>query len=570
MIIGVFGKEKPWLTLSSERKQALVNEAKRQNVTLLFFEETGIDWELQKVEGMVEEDGTMQRRIFALPDVVIQEGLASTSKQSDVELRLRELVPFTTPCIEDQSLISQFSDSNKEMQQYWSVFTGSNEPIGYRIHIQRNGQGGWEVTEGSEPMNRKLVHTALQVAESINHPYPFLIDELSMDFLMNESGEIRFLKAVVGSEAPVNEAERAVRTIGYARYVSDVRNGRRNTGLPTVGMLAAHDPKEEKLREACAYVARENNAHFYWFYPEDISYSFPLIKGYSIHNGGWESRYFAYPDVIYDRLKEKGGVKYKQAYAKLQAIPSTEERKGGSFSKLKLYRMLESDSMLTHHLLPYLSVEDPEELLYFMSVHGASVIKHSRGSLGEKIVFVEPANDYYLVKDHHLLHRLTRSEMLSLLSSLCKKKGYLIQRFVHSSTIEGLPYYIRAHAVKNKYKEWQLLTSIAYISIDPNNKNANHNSRFWVFSDWEWFAKHQFFECSEEISARIETLVYQLTAFLDQNLNERISEIGIDIGIDEQSRIWLFEANMNRVGVNYRELEAAKIIIPSALSLIEQ
>jgi glutathione synthase/RimK-type ligase-like ATP-grasp enzyme len=172
------------------------------------------------------------------------------------------------------------------MQQYWPVLSEHNEPTDYRVHVQRDEDGHWQITKiyprsGREgavvsniskggstadideylrdmfvdravEMKIRLENIAIQLAKEIDGFYYFLIDELGIDLLMNEQGDVRFLEANTGPETRYHEDERAKRTIGFAKYVTRAYQDKLDRDRPTIGLLSLNSPKEVRFREACA------------------------------------------------------------------------------------------------------------------------------------------------------------------------------------------------------------------------------------------------------------------------------------------------------------------------------
>ncbi|WP_127588276.1 YheC/YheD family protein [Paenibacillus koleovorans] len=508
----------------------------------------------------------------------------------------------------EQTIAQRTEGKRLLMQLYWPHRTEQDEPVDYRAHVQRDHTGEWRLTklyprigktgsiisnlsrggrteeidvwlagqygeERAPALKKRLSKAAIGLAECMNRSYSFLIDELGIDLLMNAEGDIRFLEANSGPETRYHEAERAIHAIGFARYLAEAASPRQSARTArTIGMLTPpNDRPEEKLQEACAYVAKSYDVEFYYFYAEDLTYfPFPFVKGYRMRQGQWQSRYLPYPDVIYDRLKARGKIKYKAAYSALEGIPSTEERRGGSFSKLKLYALLQTaPPILADHLIPFLAIEDPRAAIEFINRHGTVVIKPSGGSHGDQMAIVSKENRLFKIQDHEHTHRLEESQFAELLTAIATREGILAQKMIRSVTHgEKLPYHIRIHLVRAIDGGWTLIGCMPYISTNSAKAIVNHSSVLRVFTKWEWFLDTQYPGRQAEMDQRIRHFALELAHWLDRSLEERSTELGIDIGIDEEDHLWLYEANMNRVGANTRELELAKQIIPLALHLL--
>lgn len=502
-----------------------------------------------------------------------------------------------------ERFLSLQSARNYLMQQYWPVLTERGEPTDFRIHVQRGEDGRWHVAKlyprigragalvshigqggvpepideylrrqcglvEAEGRKRRLADTALRLAAAIDGCYPFMIDELGIDLLMNDRGEVRFLEADSGPETGFYEEERAPRTIGFAKYVARAFRGERPGLRPMVGMLHAGLSSENRFREACALAANAHGADLYCLLPADVEFACPIIKGYRLCYGVWEPHYIRSPDVVYDRLKRRGVPSGADVYRRLSEVPFTEMRKSGSSSKLRQYRQLKGDPQLQPHVIPFVGLNDVARGIRFMERHRSIVIKPSVGSLGAKTVVVEREEHGWTVTDRQHAHRLSDADMLALLHSLVGKKGYLMQKCVPCFTQAGLPYYIRVHFQKNAARQWVCIEPLLYLSADPSRNRVNHATTFWVYSSLERMLKHEFVGREAEVSQRIRALALSVAEAIERSSTDRLCELGIDLGMDEREHLWIFEANTNRVGVDYREMEIANIAIPAAIAQI--
>ena len=675
-LLGVYRVKDPLRTLPEQRVRSLAEEAEKQGVELFFFDSEDIDFERMEIFGTQWRKGTKRRRLYRMPDAVLNEWPETPAKRPEAEKQLRKLVPFTTYLIHNkrdmyrklapefgkylipearaasaESVVS-FLERHKDiivkpengrkgnhifrltaadgqysyhageqrsamtvqkltellarllaerkyvMQLYWKVASKGDEPMDYRIHVQRDHAGEWQLTKAyprigrpgavvsniskggrtldidahlaeqygdrAQAFKQRMLDAAFRLAIAIDGKYPFMIDELGIDLLMNEHGEIRFLEANAAPETKFHEHERAVRTIGYAQYVARAFQPDRAKGGTAIGMLCGNFAGDKHLRKAMAYVAKDYRTDFYCFKPDDVKADFPVIKGYRLIHGRWVPHYVPYPDIIYDRLKSRGMAQYSDLYKRLEHIPFTEDRRGGVASKLRQYARLARHPLLEPHVIPFAKINDPQDALQWIDEHGAAVIKPSSGSLGKRIVYVERTDSGYLLQDPERIHRLSRQEMTDLLASLGEKKSYFVQKFIRSETDGGIPYYIRIHLVKDPNGNWQSIEPLMYLSVDPLRNRCNHLETFWVYSPLDRMFKHEFKD-EPSMPDRIESLSLAIAELLERTRSNRLCEIGIDLGIDEHKRIWIFEANVNLVGIDYKEVEIAETIIPAIL-----
>ncbi|CAM3360856.1 MULTISPECIES: YheC/YheD family protein [Saccharibacillus] len=481
------------------------------------------------------------------------------------------------------------------------TLTLQGEPIDYRVHVQRDEHGEFRVTRtyprvgrpgsfvsnlgagGTSPdleetlrslhgedagaLRIKLEQTALRLAEAVNRPYPFLCNELGIDLLLGERGEIFFLEANASPETRDHEELRAVRLLGFCRHMHAVRSGQIRT-RQTLGMLVSERDNEVRLHDAMAFASAAHDADFFWFRPVDAAFASPLLKAQVFERGRWTAQYRRLPDVVYDRLKERGLRRSEQAYLRLEGIPNTHSRPAGSFSKLKAYELLSGDPEVAPHLIPYAALDSAAAAKSFIDDHGQTVIKPSGGTKGSAIIVVRREGEHYRVDDPLYSHLLPEDRLSELLGGLAASKEMVLQKFVDSVTPEGLPFHIRVHLIRGEDDRFHIIGHMPYISTQQRHKVVNHHTNLRAFTQWSWFLPYQFPGREEEMDARVRRFALAAADRLEDQLEHKLWEIGLDLGIERDGSIWLYEANMNKVGVISRELEASKILVPSCLRLI--
>ncbi|MCQ4087992.1 YheC/YheD family protein [Saccharibacillus sp. JS10] len=680
MLIGVYHRSDPFEHISRERIDALLAEAKRQHISLCFFNVDGIHPERSTITALHAHNDQFYQRETPYPDVVLNESPEVAAKRPEVEKLLRAQVPFAVHLIGNKEAVtgslqtdfaefllptenlSSPADAERMLnlhrdlllkpsdgrrgggivriridharyrweessgtsrlldlrelrkalrrliarqsyliQPYVPTLTSNNEPLDYRVHVQRDENGEFQVTRtyprigkpggfisnlsaggqsldlhsvlssfyGNQAldMQAKLEQTALRLAEGVNRPYPFLCNELGIDLLMDQEGKIHFLEANASPETRDHEPLRAIRVLQFCRHLHEVGTGQIRHRR-TIGMLVAEKDAEVRLSEALAFASAAYDTDFIWFRPIDAAYDSPLLKAITFQYGQWKSQYRRLPDVVYDRLKERGLRRSEKAYARLEGIPNTHSRPAGSFNKIKAYEMLSEDPSIQPHLIPYAALNSAEVALKFISDYGQTVIKPSGGTKGSAIIVVQREGEHYRVDDPMYSHLLATEQLSALFEGLAENKDMVLQKFIHSVTSEDLPFHIRVHMIRDAEGVFRIIGHMPYISTQQRHKVVNHHSNLRAFTQWHWFLPYQFPGREEEMNTKIDRFAYAVAAQIEKRLEDRLWEIGLDLGIEQDGSIWLYEANMNKVGVINRELEAASILVPSCISLI--
>ncbi|UJF32253.1 YheC/YheD family protein [Paenibacillus hexagrammi] len=693
MLIGVYSSHQPSAVLPKERLDALLDEASKQGVELIFFDDAGIELTSGSIRGRKRvsahwsEEGN-----YPLPKSVIAINPLPVSQQSEQARKLAQLVPFSshvingkydmyqkmlkstdlaslimpTHVITGMDTVLHFlreyphaiikpdlgrqghsivgiksvsegsytwqeraevtSCSTKELEQrlihllaqgvmliqpYQHIRTKKDEPFDFRVHVQRDGEGLWRVTHvyprigapGSLISNLSgggrtvpldvffqeeypeqhpflglyLKQLGLNIAEHLDSFYPFDLDELGIDLVIDRSRRTWFYEANTSPQTRFHERERAAHTIAYALYLARQSsslqlqnnyssNKSESTEKYVIGMLAPVH-LEQSFAEACNAVAKLYNAEFYYFHPKNVKMEQQMIIGRVFEDGVWVKKPCPLPDVVYDRFKRRGIIEYEVLYDSLSDIPFTHELEGGSLSKERVYDWLSQHPLLADTVIPYMSVEDAPFMLEFTDKHGKIVIKPAVGSHGKSIIIIQKREQDYELFDQQFLHYLSRIEFEAFLQMFCNQ-GYVAQRHVDSSSSEGFPFHLRTHMMRDGDGNWAVVFIQPFISLSSARQVTNHQGTLRLASKWEWFLSSQYGEALHmEMDRKLKAYALKAADYLSECLGKQCHEIALDIGVDSDRSLWLFEANFNQIGNTFHGFEAARFAIPFALHL---
>lgn len=336
---------------------------------------------------------------------------------------------------------------------------------------------------------------------------------------------------------------------------------------PLIGMMLGWDVGIQLLR-ACAVAAAYHGADFYVFRTSGIGEH--SISGMKLENDEWIDGEFPYPDAIYDYTRRRGIAKFQEAYRKLEGIPMGHTLKGRSMTKSKVYRMIQGDPRLSQSLIPYMTVRDPESLMTFIERHGKVIFKTNGGYLGRNALTAELKNDVIEVFDQQYLHRFARED-LPRLTEILTAKRYFAQKMIHSVTPQGNPFHVRVHLSKNGQNRWTVAFHSIGLSLTPHVTVTNSERTYRGTSTWADFLRNQFGEKENgPLHRRIDDYGLRLAEHLEAVIGGGFHEIGLDLGIDEHNRIWLFEAGIGLPGTSYYQLQLALPAMAYTLYLLKR
>lgn len=332
--------------------------------------------------------------------------------------------------------------------------------------------------------------------------------------------------------------------------------------MVTIGMLGKSQ-KATKLKYAMASIAALKGVRFFYFTPSDVNYEDQKIEG-KYHNGTeWKEKTFNYPDYIYDRMLFRGKRKYAKLYREFSHIPFNNEKPtGGSTSKSRMYELIEQEGNFTEYIIPYIQVETVDDILAELHKHTKIICKENEGSLGVSVYSMEKKGDQYIIQIQRKKETYGEKEFLQVIQRdiIDTKGSFVIQPFIRSISNDGNPFDIRAHLMKNGRGEWTIAR--AYARIGARSSVVSNIHLGGATCDFKMFlSRHITLSNPEGFQKQLETFAVSFANAIESQFEFHFSELGLDIAIDENEKMWLFEANMNRINVQNLTLEAADLAV---------
>ena len=286
-------------------------------------------------------------------------------------------------------------------------------------------------------------------------------------------------------------------------------------------------------------------------------------------NGDWHKVESRFPDVIYNTGSPEKLANYKEIIEQLQSeIPFTTYSIG---NKMSVYKRLKEAGEFTNHLIPSEIISNTNEFFDFLNMYSKVVFKPQDGHKGEGIIYIEKMGNLYKVNRDKRNKIANYYELENYISTCLKEESYLAQPYINSKTKNGINFDLRLHVQKNGSGEWVVTTIYPRFSLTDSivtNINSGGATNYLIP-----FLKQEDPECTYDMERYLEVFALQLARHLDQlqmeKYNETLDEIGIDIGLDDMKKIWIYEVNW-RPGCPpafYLELDVVKNTIHYAIFL---
>ncbi len=322
--------------------------------------------------------------------------------------------------------------------------------------------------------------------------------------------------------------------------------------------------QNQKFYRRLIHIGNKLNIQVFVFSPKRIHWLNQQVLGYSFDqsNERWVQKNFPLPHLIYDRCFYTS--RYEFSNHKMM------------IDRLKHYKIeflglpLKGKSEVQHILLkdPFIRPFIPltithlniKKTIHWFEIYNEAFLKPNSGSQGKGTLhIIRDTHEHYIIKgrdQHNEAFELNfdqQFEFLAWLRQFIGKRKYMIQSFLSLKNKFNQPYDVRSLVQKNLKGKWQI-TGMAIRcgqtgSITSNLHGGGAAKPIFPFllnefeADLANHIHHQLIELSERIPMYLEKAY------------GRLIELGIDLGIDQQGRVWILEINSKPGRAVFKQLK---------------
>jgi glutathione synthase/RimK-type ligase-like ATP-grasp enzyme len=347
---------------------------------------------------------------------------------------------------------------------------------------------------------------------------------------------------------------------------------------PVVGLLtdfnmAKEAPHFRNIHVFCEELHQglsEFGGFFYVFTYQDLLDE--EASGYHFENGNWLFSKLPQPDVIYNRIhsrKLEQVTCFKSFRKKLKKlnIPVFNDR---FLSKWEVYEKLILEEKI-HPYIPETRIFSQENLNDLIERYNMVFIKPIHGSQGRNIIKLYKENDKFvfqstqITQSDKIVKKTSIEEIIQQLKPLLRNRIYIIQQGIPLTKHQSRSMDFRALCHINQHDLWEVTSLVARISgeaqfvsnIARGGKTTKPlNTLSPLFQEKK----------AKEIILLMKELSIEAASIISSRSEGITGELGIDIGVDLDGRVWLIEIN-SKPSKNFEENRAK--IRPSAKAIIK-
>jgi len=349
----------------------------------------------------------------------------------------------------------------------------------------------------------------------------------------------------------------------------------------TVGIMSTRSgdsgmPFSEQLYfKQLIRAARSIAVRAFVFCPLDIEWGARTVLGYTLDSssGSTFHQRFPFPDVVYDRVFPPRG---RMANLLFAAARKLRRQRGVIFfgralkGKWEVYRALRTYADLSPHVPDTRRLSSLAVLKQMLAKHRYVFIKPDMGSQGKGVMQLRVTQQGLVCRGRDSDNRPFCSTVHSAAQAYASAKGasrrrrLLVQQGLHLDYFQGRTFDIRTVVQKDENGQWTITGTAARLgqrgSVTSNLHGGGRAMRTETLIRTAFPAQHQ------GIMEKIYSLGLGIPQALDRELG-RFGELGLDLGVDRDGKVWLIEANskpgrMVFVRIKARDLRRTSILRP--------
>lgn len=354
---------------------------------------------------------------------------------------------------------------------------------------------------------------------------------------------------------------------------------------PVLGILVSRYNRKKPgepfgiLSAFCAEViaaARQKGVHAYVFTLNDMNYEKQTVQGWYHRNGRWRFSVFPLPNAVYNRLsfrKEEKRPDILQKLSKLKSyhIPVFNEM---FLNKWQVYEAL-SSVPFAKTFIPYTELyKGYPSVKRLLNRYTSVYIKPADGSMGQGIFRISRDGGKYVCRYTTLNGSVKKTysrlgPLLHQFSPRLSRRPYLVQQGLSLVKQNGSPVDFRSLVQKDRSGQWSI-TSIVARTGSSNSIVSNVAQGGTMVPARKLFSPSSPSHISRYTSYPALTNASKtICRALEKAMPGHYAELGIDLAVDRNGKVWLLEVNSKPSKTEDTIVEEKKLPRPSVLKLFD-
>ncbi|SFE00008.1 YheC/D like ATP-grasp [Paenibacillus catalpae] len=290
--------------------------------------------------------------------------------------------------------------------------------------------------------------------------------------------------------------------------------------------------------------------------PKDVNLTTRRITGYVYNGGTWNKQTLPFPKINMDIGFYTGSQSTRATLVKkAPAFPFTGY---GIGNKIRIQKHLIASPVLKPYLLPTEPVKDSNNFIAFVKKYKSVMLKPINGWGGRGIVRVTLEKDQFKVQSNGEHTQMMGAPGLrTMIRRALSKERHLMQQWIDIRNKQGIIFDIRALMLKKSEGNWQT-TGIAVREAQKGRITSNLKSGGHAYEASSYLKKEFGDEKGEALAKSVRELAEYIPGFTERSYRSRLCELGIDLAVDTQGKLWLLEINIKPGKLIMRQLYGQK------------
>lgn len=294
--------------------------------------------------------------------------------------------------------------------------------------------------------------------------------------------------------------------------------------------------------------------YYFLFTPEDVDWDSKTVRGLFWHEdaktSGWRRADVPFPDVVYNRIPDR----YTERQEEIKRFTSKLEKETDAkmfnaffFNKWAIHQSLVNHPVIGEHIPETYIAPDKTMIQNMLQKHTMIYLKPIFGSLGLgifKITYQGEKGYYCRYNDkgkNVLKHYKNISTFLNKHFASHRLQRYVVQQGIQLVKHNGRPLDFRVHVHKDHENKW-VVAAVAAKIAGEGSVTTHVRTGGTVLSGKD-LLKIIFPQYGYFLEEKVRDTAVKLANAIETKVDPNVGEIGFDIGIDTNEKIWMFEAN---------------------------
>lgn len=298
--------------------------------------------------------------------------------------------------------------------------------------------------------------------------------------------------------------------------------------------------KPSYLAKLVAVVSKYQGIELIYLRPSDVNVKKGTVNGRMFIDNSWVSVEVPLPkfiDISPYCFKQKN----RKIIEYLRKNTILSDNRIVRMNKEELQNELKKDKQFSHLVIPTIKVHNFNDIESFLEKYNKVVLKPISGQFGVGIYVLKKKGDSYILVHQDKETEISHTELISFFDERIKSKSYILQRYIASKSLQGHPFDCRINVEKNGEGKWVIAKK--FIRIGIGQRIVSNISQGGGVSRTKPFLKANYGTKWREIEDNLNKIAETLPYKIEKLRKTKLMTLGIDIGIDTDGRLYLFETN---------------------------